>query len=111
VQHKSPVVVDFAQKQKPAIMQRCDSGQLDARKSLPMRRSRADLHSKLARAANHGADTYGAASAAIAELVGLGADAMKAQEQSQGAKPEVCGVGISILDRHFLNQPFAAGRV
>ena len=60
-----------------------------------------DLDSKLARATKQGADTYCAASTAIAELLGLGVDAMKAQEQSQGSKPMVCGVGISILDRHY----------
>ncbi|MBR0696593.1 hypothetical protein [Bradyrhizobium lablabi] len=36
----------------------------------------------------------------IAELVGLGIYAMKAQEQSQRAKPQICGVGIPILHRH-----------
>ena len=99
--------------QKPAIMQRCDSRQLGARKSFPTRRLRTDLDSKLARAAKHRADAYRAASAAIAELVRLGVDAMKAQEQSQGSKPMVCGVGISIVHRHnVLTQPFAAtGRV
>lgn len=65
------------------------------------------------RATKQGVDTYCAASAAIAELVRLGVDAMKAQEQSQGSKPMVCGVGIPILHRHnVLTQPFAAtGRV
>jgi hypothetical protein len=78
-----------------------------------MGRSRADLDSQLACATKQGADTYCAASAAIAELVGLGMDTMKAQEQSQGAKPVVCGVGIPILHRHnVLTQLFAAtGRV
>ena len=87
MQHERPVVVDLAEKQKSAIMQRCDPGQLDARKSRPMRCSRTDLDPELARATKQCADTYCAASAAIAELVGLGVDAMKAQEQSQGSKP------------------------
>jgi hypothetical protein len=78
-----------------------------------MRCSRTDLDSKLARATKQCADTYCAASAAIAELVRLGVDAMKAQKQSQGSKPVVCGVGIPILVRHnVLTQPFTAtGRV
>ena len=36
-QHERSVVVDLAEKQKPAIAQRCDPGQLEARKSRPMR--------------------------------------------------------------------------
>src|SRR5260370_26005541 len=112
MQHKRRLAVDLSEKQKSAIIKRCDSGKLDARKSLPMCRARTDLDPELAGAAKYRADADRLASAAIAELVGLGVHAMKAQEQSQGSKPEVCGVGISILDRHFLTQPFAAtGRV
>jgi hypothetical protein len=109
MQHKNRLAVDLAEKQKSTIAQRCDSGELEARKSFPLRCSRTDLDSKLARATKQCADTYCAASAAIAELIGLGVDAMKAQEQSHGSKPMVCGVGIPILHRHnVLTQPFAA---
>jgi hypothetical protein len=113
MQHKNRLAVDLAEKQKSTIAQRCDSGELDACKSRPMRCSRTDLDSEPARATKQGADTYCAASTAIAELIRLGVDAMKAQKQSQGSKPVVCGVGIPILDRHnVLTQPFAAtGRV
>jgi hypothetical protein len=100
MEHECPFVVDLAEKQKSAITQRCDSGQLEARKSRPMRCSRTDLDSEPARATKQGADTYCAASTAIAELFRLGVDAMKAKKQSQGSKPVVCGVGIPILDRH-----------
>ena len=84
MQHKRRLVVDLSEKQKSAIMQRCDSRQLDARKSLPMCRPRTELDSKLARAAQHRADADPAVPTAIAELVGLSVHAMKAQEQSQG---------------------------
>jgi len=47
-----------------------------------MCRARTDLHPELAGAAKHRADADCLASAAIAELVGLGVHAMKAQEQS-----------------------------
>src|SRR6266446_9765100 len=66
-----------------------------------MRRPRTDLDPELASAAKHRANADRLASAAIAELVRLGVHAMKAQEQSQGSKPEICGVGIPILHRHF----------
>src|SRR5258708_27248019 len=108
MQHKRRLVVDLSEQQESAIMERCDSGQLDAGKALPMCRPRTDLDPKIAGAPKHRADADLAASAAIAELVGLSVHAMKAQEQRQGSKPHICGVGIPILDRHFLAQPFAA---
>jgi len=101
MQHKRRLVVDLSEKQKSAIIKRCDSGQLYARKSLPICRARTDLDPELASAAKHRANADRLASAAIAELVRLGVHAMKAQEQSQGSKPEVCGVGIPVLHRHF----------
>ena len=66
-----------------------------------MCRARTDLDPKVAGAPKHRADADLAAPAAISELIGLGFHAMKAQEQRQGSKPQICGVGISILDRHL----------
>ena len=100
MQHKRTPVVDFSEKQKSTVTQRCDSRQLDARKSLPMRRPRTEIDSKLARTAQHCADADCVASASIAELLWRSVDAVNSQEQSQGSKPQICGVGISILDRH-----------
>jgi hypothetical protein len=101
VQHKRPLTVDLSQKQKSAVTQRRDSGQLDVHKSRPTHRPRTDFDPEFARATKHCADANPAVPAAIAELVGLNVHAMKAQEQSQRSKPWICGVGISILDRHF----------
>ncbi len=101
MQHKRRLIVDLSEKQKSAITQRCDSGEPDARQSLPMCRARTDLEPEFAGTAKHRADADRFASAAIAELVGLSVHAMEAQEQSQGSKPEICSVGISILDRHL----------
>jgi hypothetical protein len=102
MEYKRPFAVDLSEKQKSAITQRSDSGQLDARKSLPMRSPRADLDPEFAGAAEHRAHVDPAAPAAIAEPVGFSVHAVKAQEQSQGSKPGICGVGIPVLDRHLL---------
>ena len=56
MQHKRRLVVDLSEKQKSAIAERSDSGQLDARKSLPMCRARTDLDPEVAGAAKHRAD-------------------------------------------------------
>src|SRR5258707_1112363 len=110
MQHKRRLAVDLSEKQKSAIIKRCDSGKLYARKSLPMCRARTDLDPELAGAAKHRADADRLASAAITDLVVLCVHAMKAQEQSQGSKPGVCGVGIPILDRHFFSSTFCGYR-
>jgi hypothetical protein len=108
MQHKRRLVIDLSEQHETTIAERSDSGQLDARKPRPMCRARTDLDPKVVGAPKHCADADLAAPAAIAELIGLSFHAMKAQEQRQGSKPQICGVGISILDRHFLAQPFAA---
>jgi hypothetical protein len=100
MQHKRRLIVDLSEKQKSAIIKRCDSGQMYARESLPTRRARTDLDPELASTAEHRANADRLASASIADLVELGVHAMKAQEQSQGSNPEVCGVGIPVLHRH-----------
>src|SRR5215475_6002564 len=105
MQHERRVMLDLPEQQKSAVAQRCDSGQTDACKSFPTCRARTDLESEIAGAAKHRTDADCAFPAAVAELIGLGVYAMKTQEQSQGSKPEICGVGISILDRHFLLNP------
>ena len=51
MEYKSPFAVDLSEKQKSAITQRSDSGQLDARKSLPVGGPRADLDPEFAGAA------------------------------------------------------------
>jgi hypothetical protein len=82
MEHKCSFAIDFSEKQKSAITQRSDSRHLDARKSLPMGGSRADLDAKFAGAAEHRADVDPAAPAPIAKPIGLNVHAVKAQEQS-----------------------------
>ncbi|GAA0017820.1 hypothetical protein ABIF41_004886 [Bradyrhizobium japonicum] len=105
MQHERGVVLDLPKQQEAAITQPCDSGQADACELFPMCRARTDLQSEIAGAAKHRTDADCAFPATVAELVGLGVHAMKAQEQSQGSKPEICGMGISILDRHLILNP------
>jgi hypothetical protein len=70
-----------------------------------MCRARTDPDPEFAGAAKHRTDADRFAATAIAELVGLSVHAMKAQELSQGLKPEICRVGIPILDRHIQLNP------
>jgi hypothetical protein len=106
VHHKRHLVIDPSQKQKSAVMQRGNSGQLDTCKARPVHCPRTDFDPEFARAAKHRADADLIAPATIAELIGFSVHAMKAQEQSQCSKPQICGVGISILDCHFFTLPF-----
>ena len=90
-----------AEQQETAVAQRHDCGHRYADKSLPGGQPRSRLEPKLLGAAQHLRNANCPATEAMADLLGIGAEAVKTQQHYQRREPWIWPLRFVLLRTHF----------